>query len=91
MNLWIRSQNKETLIKCESIGVDENTIQINFEDGVGFIFGQYKTKERALEILYQIQSILVKINADNEKSKMLGNIGFGIIEPKDVFIQMPKD
>lgn len=57
MELWVRSQDKEKLIKSE-----------NFKYGFGIyghiilngeiILGKYETKERALEILDEIQNIL---------------------------------
>ncbi len=71
MDLWIRSQNKEMLIKIKNI-------EIKFLDfkrysyvkdikskgeysirGNGEPLGQYKTKERALEVLDEIQRQLI--------------------------------
>lgn len=59
MELWIRSQEKTRLIKVNNIlaySFDDGScgIQINGECFVG----EYKTKERALEVLDEIQSIL---------------------------------
>lgn len=59
MELWIRSQDKEILTKIDSIHYyydeDNNTHNI---DGVYYILGTYKTKERALEILDEIQRFI---------------------------------
>ena len=72
MELWIRSQDKRTLVKANRIYMtsDLNTTDGDFdyniwmdEDNVG----TYKTKERALEVLDEIQSLL--------KSKVLLNSG----------------
>lgn len=60
MNLWIRSQDKETLIKCEKILVEEDKDRfaiVNYIDTKNwFRLGLYKTKERALEVLDEIQN-----------------------------------
>ena len=54
MDLWIRSQDKKLLEKINSFEiVDESTIQAN-----GFPYGTYKDKERALEVLDEIQEVL---------------------------------
>ena len=59
MELWIRSQDKKDLICTRRIYVHENTIRTNVYEAIGFaILGKYKTKERALEVLDEIQSIL---------------------------------
>lgn len=62
MELWIRSQNKETLIKCEKILVEkgkDSFALLNYIDTKNwFRLGNYKTKERALEVLDEIQKIL---------------------------------
>ena len=65
MDLWIRSQDKETLIKIENISIDsENYIIGNLisDDNKSICdywrLGYYKTKERALEVLDEIQNIL---------------------------------
>ena len=57
MELWIRSQDKEMLAKTNRIDIDTNgkTIVIN---GFETIIGKYETKERALEVLDEIQNIL---------------------------------
>ena len=62
MELWIRSQNKKELIPDPKLGIDqcENRYYIvdryNFENA--FILGEYKSKERALEVLDEIQEFI---------------------------------
>ena len=61
MELWIRSQNKEILAKVEDLCVEEGVHCDELEDGYDIInihyrFGRYKTKERALQILDEIQN-----------------------------------
>ena len=63
MELWIRSQDKQKLIKSEYIEYGE----WNKEHRIyvyGEIFAKYKTKERALEVLDEIQNKLLKSKYD---------------------------
>lgn len=70
MELWIRSQDKEKLLKVNGIQyqncklveneIIEGNILIGFHNSYdNEILGEYKTKERALEVLDEIQSILI--------------------------------
>lgn len=64
MDLWIRSQDKTKLVKIDNISyLDmsddyEKEVHSLFNDCKG-ILGVYKTKNRALEVLEEIQNILV--------------------------------
>ena len=59
MELWIRSQDKERLMKATDIRIyyakKENIWVIEDCDDLGY----YQTKERALEVLDEIQNILM--------------------------------
>lgn len=63
MDLWIRSQNKKLLIKCNNVIIDEyldshiDIRQYNSESG-SFKLGSYESVERAKEILDEIQELL---------------------------------
>jgi len=105
MELWIRSQDKMVLRKVEAIGIynhhDGNcSISLGFTD-----FGYYK-KERALEILDEIQKLLKPIITTTEyeckckedlKNKMKFNLGIApttkteIKELSCVVYEMPKE
>lgn len=66
MELWIRSQNKEVLAKVSDLYVVIGVECENLEDGYDiengdFRFGRYRTKERALEVLDEIEKY---INSD---------------------------
>ncbi len=64
MELWVRSQDKRTLQKVDNIFLDANykNKRISTYDGGGNVeLGTYKTKERALEVLDEIQSLLQPI------------------------------
>ena len=58
MDLWIRSQNKKELIPNPKLGIDqcENRYYIvdRYDFERAFILGEYKSKERALEVLDEI-------------------------------------
>lgn len=63
MELWIRSQEKGTLIKCNNLTIEEymnNHVDIRTyqDDGASFRLGKYATNERAKEILDEIQELL---------------------------------
>ena len=70
MDLWIRCQDREGLFKVDKLWYSydekENEHCINNYE---FEFGVYKSKERALEVLDEIQSILkfgLQINNNNQ-------------------------
>jgi hypothetical protein len=89
MELWIRSQDKMNLVKIRQVGINyQNNKQIIanyipelYENSREFfeLLGTYKTKERALEVLDEIQNIFslnIKNMSYNEadlflKAKML--------------------
>lgn len=62
MDLWIRSQDKSKLVKSGylSLFLSDTTWLIYSDTTTGepFEIGKYKTKERALEVLDEIQNIL---------------------------------
>ena len=67
MNLWVRTQDKECLTNISNIQyVYKNNIH-----GLGTyydnlkILGTYKTKERPLEVLDEIQNYILLPNIDN--------------------------
>ena len=69
MDLWIRSQEKERLIKPTDLYIEETIDYVNkcSEFDIYALnyanndirIGTYQTKERALEVLEEIQNILV--------------------------------
>lgn len=61
MDLWIRSQNKEILIKCDDIAITDNRIFGYSDKETEYeVLGVYKTKNRALEVLDEIQKSILK-------------------------------
>ena len=76
MELWIRSQDKESLTKVSNIQYSYRKgdlyTDVRGKHYIGTyydnlkILGTYKTKERALEVLDEIQRHLVVINDKND-------------------------
>lgn len=60
--MWIRSQSKETLLKATKIFIHDNQIFASMEDGFDEMVGEYKSKERAIEVLDEIQSCVNNVN-----------------------------
>ena len=61
MELWVRSQDKEILMKANRIDADDKNIIVWDNDchcGETYM-GEYKSKERALEILDEIQKTII--------------------------------
>lgn len=92
MDLWIRSQDEEFLMKIDniSLGLDVDSNEpcrlFTFVGGAvtSFTLGIYKTKERALEVLDEIQELLEPVNIV-EVSKKEAVIGANIL------YEMPKE
>ena len=63
MNLWIRSQDKIVLMKVDTLSLGEKATILGFgNDGnINGKLAKYKTEERALEVLDEIQAY---INSD---------------------------
>ena len=85
MELWIRSQDREILAKAEHLDVYNASVE-NEElfviEESGTDLGSYKTKERALEVLDEIQNIF-SLKIENKsyeesdlvlKAKMLNSV-----------------
>ena len=84
MELWIRTQTKTGLYKIDNVYIDEDedkTIHI-WTDGINkylkYYLGSYETKERALEVLDEIQNILqpkplVIVRPSEEMVELLGS------------------
>lgn len=76
MELWIRSQDKKNLVKVRQISLNyQNNKQIIanyipelYENSGGYyeLLGTYKTKERALEVLTEIQNKINLINLGHD-------------------------
>lgn len=80
MNLWIRSQDKILLTKVDCLEINKTFKDIDKVNGIeGYaIFngidelGFFKTKERALEVLDEIQEILMMCIKANGNEHLVG-------------------
>ena len=107
MELWIRSQDKERLIKPIDFYIEEtinyvnkcnefNIYALNFANN-DIIIGTYKTKERALEILDEIQDIIdfmichKVMNYDVEQYMQFDYETLTKIQNKGLIYEMPKE
>lgn len=72
MELWIRSQDKMQLIKINEIHIkvdEDGFVGIwvdNKKESLKYYLGSYKTKERALEVLDEIQKKINLINLGHD-------------------------
>lgn len=99
MELWVRSQDKRILTKIEEVNInynEENQIIANHKQLSGdeedyTILGTYKTTERALEVLDEIQN---KIE-DNEKNYLMACMKekgtYEVIAWEKFVYEMPKE
>ena len=62
MELWIRSQDKTFLRKVNTIGIIEGSDFWFISENLITDFGKYKSKERALEVLDEIQNRLITLS-----------------------------
>jgi hypothetical protein len=99
MDLWVRSQNKYRLLKVESLQIiynqEDNELPYSINSSYELL-GSYKTKERALDILDEIQQMLKNETIETE-IKYIDNqvyetkiIGKPDILKNIVVYQMPK-
>lgn len=95
MNLWISSQNDERLFKISN-GLDvfqngKNLFEWNVEDTLlkGLVFGTYKTKERAKEVLKEIKSIIENHQEQIYEGQPSSNYYYRT--NIDIVYQMPKE
>ena len=88
MELWIRSQDKEILLKVNELEIEENMI-IAFDNSKYQCLGTYKTKERALEVLDKIQKTMMSrkgiLTTLNKKEEFIP------FENQVIIYEMPKE
>lgn len=65
MNLWVRSQSKKILMKVTKVHIWGGDILASGYTEFDEIIGEYNTKERALEVLNEIQNYILLPNTDN--------------------------
>lgn len=100
MDLWIRSQDRTKLVKADNISYMDTAEDYKKEfhslwnDCKG-ILGTYKTKERALEVLDEIQNAILGILSleDIEEQKIKQYTGFACLSKVTncLVYEMPKE
>ena len=80
MELWIRSQDKTQLAQITGLLLNDNEIRgfTNYHQNY-YELGEYKSKERALEILDEIQKILKPQLIIKDSGKIIGSFEDTII------------
>ena len=105
MKLWIRSQDRKRLTETNCIEYgkwnNEHRIYVNVK-----VYGKYKSEERALEVLDEIQNIikptLINTEYHSEIKQDVDKLSFDIvmtpiedkityIQPNVVVYEMPKE
>lgn len=96
MDLWIRSQDKMNLVQIKQISLnyqDNKQVIANYvpeqyeNSGCYFeLLGTYKTKERALKVLDEIQEHIGFLNVEMCAGRF-GELDF----QSDIIFQMPKE
>ena len=63
MALWIRSKDKMKLTRVIDIGIfeEQEGYTIYYDDSIDNMLGTYATKERALEVLDEIQRLITDL------------------------------
>ena len=76
MNLWIRTRDRAGILKCEKLYIQVLNGEFYILNENEFPLGTYKTKERALEVLDEIQDILISseyMNINNDEVMTCGS------------------
>lgn len=89
MSIWVRSQDKEYLVKNPIIDIDIKKNEVYILDRtyakepfIGRILGVYKSKERAIEVLDEIQKKIIDFEFGKANECLISN---------EVVYQMPKE
>jgi len=88
MELWIRNQNKQELVQVDCVCIEINeydTQQYDIVQGC-ITLGTYKTKERALEVLDEIEGLLLL----KQGLKLTTNAIYSVDNGLAIY-EMPKD
>lgn len=102
MSIWVRSQDKGYLVKNPIIDIDIKKNEVYILDRtyakepfIGRILGVYKSKERAIEVLDEIQYKIQGLNDDfyfkvSKETELKKYEGYQK-QHKDIVYQMPEE
>ena len=95
MELWIRSQDRETLVKVNNLSLvhDTDTWEIinSYADHQYWELGTYTTKERALEVLNKIQERILNLQLVSLEERGKARKDVRITPYLECVYQMPKE
>lgn len=93
MELWIRTQSKQSLVKVNNISINVQDRNRYIIDSNDYILGRYKSYARALEVLDDIQNfICIEIYEDDIDYEEADLILKGkIVDSLYKVYQMPKE
>ena len=87
MVLWIRSQNQNELLLATRVYIQNTNIRAIDYEGYSVNIGIYESRERALEVLDDIQNII----CGNTHPAILKGAGAISDKAKNIFYQMPEE
>ena len=88
MNLWIRTQDRKKLVLINTLAIADDDsgsiLGFGIDGRVKVNLGGYKTEERSLEILNDIQNLLNSVHTifPNRNEKIVG---------ANIFYEMPEE
>lgn len=91
--MWIRSQSRTILIDCDFYAVEDHgskyeVITLSGKSGISISLGTYSTKEKAINVLYEIQE---KINYEHSYTIDLMDEKVYLLNEDVNIYQMPQD
>lgn len=87
--MWVRSQDKNKLIKCSKLYIVKNYNDKYEIDNEHICIGEYTTKEKALKVMDKIQKLIAKLTLV-ELEAYRGFSSYMIGDYESIF-QMPLD
>lgn len=96
MDLWIRDQDRTTLMKLRRIDVQDCYIICHEDDGYDdhiVYMGKYETEERALEVLDEIQNFIennYESSIPSCNNNMIAN-GKIVLKTRRIVYELPKE
>lgn len=91
--MWIRSQNRTALLDCDSFAVESyseahEVVTLNNRTNITMELGVYSSKEKALKVLDEIQSVI-----EDKQFRTIDNVGCGdyVLHNGVQIYEMPQD
>ena len=91
MNLWIRTQDRAGILKCEKLYIQVLNGEFHILNENEFPLGIYETRGKALEVLDEIQEKINNIHKDYLMACMKEKGTYEVIAWSDFTYEMPKE